>query len=619
MNAVEGVRYIGSHMGKASRKRQVVTERPRADWLIIIGAVAIALMTLISYWPAIHGGFIWDDNDYVTENPLITAPDGLARIWFSTEQTSQYFPLVYTMFRMEHAIWGMNPIGYHAVNVILHILTALLLWTLLRRLRIPGAWLASAIFALHPVNVESVAWITERKNCLSTVFYLLVLLTSLRFMDSEDRLRWKYCAYGLILYLLALFAKTTACTVPAAILVIHWLRGRKVDRTAILQMIPFAIIGVGMGYVSIWWERNIQGTFGTEFAFGFMDRLLVAARAIWFYLGKLVWPTKLTFSYPRWEINPHDPAQYVWPALCIAAVILLWRFRKLGRGPIAAGVFFAAVLSPMLGFISLYTFKYTFVADHYQYFACIGPIALFAAFISRRWRDRNVDVGLRYVLPCAILIVLGILTWRQARVYTDSESLWRDTIAKNPTSWLAHNNLANLLDRRGDTEEAIPHYQDAIRLNPDFAEGHLNYGIVLSDLGMLDEAIAQYKEALRIAPEWPDAYYDLGVVYGRQRKFALAADAYRTAIDLRPEYVEAHNNLGVTLIALGRPDQAIEHFRFVLATDPGMGRAHNNVAVALFDLGQYAEAWKEVRLAIVCGDNPNPAFVQALSKKMPPP
>jgi tetratricopeptide (TPR) repeat protein len=589
-------------MGKASKKRQVVNEHPRVDRLLIAGAVAIALMTLAAYWPAIHGGFIWDDDAYLTQNPLITAPDGLARIWFSTEQTSQYFPLVYTTFRMEHALWGMNPIGYHAVNVLLHILSALLLWTLLRRLKIPGAWIAA-----------------ERKNCLSTVFYLLVLLTSLRFMDATDRLRWRYHACGLILCALALFAKTTACTLPAAILVIHWFRGRKVDRAAFLRIIPFAVIGVAMGYVSIWWERNIQGTYGSEFAFGFIDRLLVAARAIWFYLGKLVWPTKLTFSYPRWEINPHAPAQYVWPVVCIAAVILLWRFRKSGRGPIAAAVFFAAALSPMLGFINLFTFKYTFVADHYQYVACMGPIALFAAFISRGWRDRKMYVGLRYVLPCAILIVLGFLTWRQAHVYTDSESLWRDTIAKNPTCWLAHNNLANLLDRRGDTDEAVPHYQETIRLNPDFAEGHLNYGIVLCDRGMLDQGIAQYKEALRIAPDWPDAYYDLGVAYASQGKVNEAVSAYRAAIDLRPEYVEAHNNLGVALIAQGHPDEAIEHFRFVLAADPNMGGAHENLAVALYDLRRYAEAWQEVRLAIECGNNPNPAFLEALSRKMPPP
>jgi len=605
-------------MSKATRKHAVAAKRPNVDRLLLAGAAVIVLITLAAYIPAIRGGFIWDDNDYLTENPLITAPDGLAKIWFSTDQTSQYFPLVYTTFRVEHAIWGMNPLGYHLVNVLFHIGNALLLWLILRRLSIRGAWLAAAIFALHPVQVESVAWITERKNVLSTAFSLLALLISLRFMDSERGWRKAYLL-GLMLYMLALFAKTTACTLPAAILVIHWLRGRKIGLREIARVIPFLALGVGMGLLSIWWEHNRQGTFGAEFLLSFPQRLIIASRVLWFYLGKLILPTKLAFSYPKWDVNPANPVQYGWLLGCIAGAFLLWRFRKSAKGAIAATVFFVATLAPMLGFINLYTFRYTFVADHYQYVACIGPIALFAWLISRGWANRNLDQATRYVLPTLILVVLAILTWNQARVYTDSESLWRDVLAKNPASWLGHNNLANLLTRRGDTEEGMPHYYEALKLNPDFAEGHLNLGIVLEGTGKYAAAVEQYERAIEIAPDWADAHYDMGVVLGKMHRLDAAIWHYERAVEIRPEYVEAHDNLGVALIGRGDLHGAMQHFARVLEMHPEHGGAHRNLAVALFYAGRYAEAWDECRLAAQYGNAPAPAFIEALSKKMPPP
>lgn len=603
-------------------KRTTCVRKPAASsgerYLVIAGTLAIILLTLIAYVPAMRAGYVWDDNDYLTENPYITDPGGLAKIWFSTDQPSQYFPLVYTTFRIEHAVWGMNPVGYHTVNVLLHIANALLIWLILRRLSIRGAWLAAAIFALHPVQVESVAWVTERKNVLSTLFYLLTVVASFRFMDSE-RGWWKHYLLGLATCMLALFAKTTACTIPAAVLVVHWMRGKRIGVREVAKVIPFFLLGVGMGIVSIWWERARQGTTGEAFAFSIPERFIVAGRALWFYLQKLFLPVGLTFSYPRWDINPAKPVQYAWLLGWIVIAGILWAYRSRCKGAIASLVFFVATLSPMLGFISLWTFRYTFVADHYQYLACVGPIALFAWLISRTWANRDTDWAIRYVMPGLILAVLGVLTWRQASAYAGPESLWRDTVAKNPTSWLAHNNLANLLTKRGELEEGMPHYYEALKLNPDFVEAHLNLGIALEVQGELSDALAQYKEVLRIDPTWPDGFYNMGVCLAKMGKVDEAIADYERAIELRPEYDKALNALGVALMSRGDFVGAIEQFSRILDMYPGHGLAHRNLATALFYSGRYADAWSEVRLATDCGSPPDQGFVQALSKEMPPP
>lgn len=371
----------------------------------LVGAAVILVATFLAYLPALKAGFIWDDDVYVTENPLLTAPDGLRQIWFSKHFQSQYFPLVYTTFRIEHALWGLNPTGYHVVNVLLHAVSALLVWGLLRRLAVPGAWFAAAIFALHPVHVESVAWITELKNTQSALFYLLALKAWLRFTEGERPRSWGDYALSFSFYALALFSKTTACTLPAAMLLVLWLRHEPLSRRRLLQTVPFIAARLAMGGVSILWEsHNFQEH--TRFAFGPLTRLLVASRALWFYAAKLAWPANLAFSYPRWEMDPRDPPQYLWMVAALVLTLLLWwRRPALGRGPLAAVLFFVAALSPVLGFFWLYTFHYSFVADHYQYLASVGLIALFAAAASRGTIRLSRHAALAAPLP--LLMLLG--------------------------------------------------------------------------------------------------------------------------------------------------------------------------------------------------------------------
>ena len=294
-------------------------------WLF---GLALVIATVLAYQPAWHGAFIWDDDQYVTENPLLTAPDGLRRIWFSLDSPSQYFPLTYTTFYLERPWWGLNPAGYHWVNLLLHAGNALLVWRLLARLRAPGAWLAAGIFALHPVQVESVAWITERKNALMAFFYLLTLLAWVRFIGGKTARPWRFYVLALFCYALTLLAKTTACTLPAALLLILWLEKIPIGWRRLAQVAPFLAMGIGMGLVTVWWERHHQGTHGQLFAIGWAERGLIASRAVWFYAGKLLWPANLTFSYPRWTISATDPAAYGWVAATAALGAGIWRARR---------------------------------------------------------------------------------------------------------------------------------------------------------------------------------------------------------------------------------------------------------------------------------------------------
>ena len=442
----------------------------RAHFHTLFFVLLLAGVTIFAYRPAWNGGFLWDDDDYIVKNDLLTASDGLQRIWFSLDSPSQYFPLVYTTFRIEHALWDLNPSGYHWVNLLLHVANALLVWRVLARLNVPGAWLAGAIFALHPVQVESVAWITERKNVLMGFFFLLTLLAWIAFIDERTKRPWCFYALALIVYVLALSAKSTACTLPAALFLILWLKETPITKQRLIQIIPFVVLSIGMGLLAVWWEHYHQGT--TRMVFPFLspiERILVASRAVWFYLSKLIWPSNLTFIYPKWNISPAHLLDYTWLLAGIVACVAIYFLRRyVGRSVEVAAAFFVITLSPVLGFIMLFTFRYTFVADHYQYLACIGPIALASAGVVSL-SDKFTEYR-AVIISAALLVVaiLGTLTWRQAATYADIETLWRTTLAKNPECWMAHTNLGLVLFQKGQIDDAIAHYRSALQMQPDW-------------------------------------------------------------------------------------------------------------------------------------------------------
>ncbi|MEP7015784.1 MAG: tetratricopeptide repeat protein [Verrucomicrobiota bacterium] len=561
--------------------RTIEVNRPYLKWACLFGLVIVAA-TIFAYRPAWNGGFIWDDDEYVTKNQLLVAPHGLQRIWLSLDSPSQYFPLTYTTFRIERRLWGLNPTGYHWVNILLHVANALLLWWLLSRLRIPGAWLAAGIFALHPVHVESVAWITERKNVLMGFFFLLTLLSWTEFIDQRTKQPRRFYALALIFYLLALFAKSTACTLPAVLFLILWLQKKRIDGRRTAQIAPFVLLGLAMGLVAIWWERYHQGTHGTLFALGPIERLIVATHAVWFYLGKLFWPANLTFIYPNWNIVPSDPLSYGWLAAGIAlCVAIYFARRRLGRGVEVAATFFVATLSPVLGFIMLYTFRYTFVADHYQYLASIGPIALVSAGLVKL--TESLRLGPRFLAGLGILIfsMLATLTWHQSKSYSDIETLWRTTLEKNPGCWMAENNLGDDLFRNGKIDEAIPHYEKSLQMHSDYPEAHYNYGNVLLLKGRVDEAIAEARQALALRPNDADEHVSLGNALLTKGLGDEAIEHYAKALELSPNHSSGHYNMGNALLLKNHLREGIGHYEKALAAQPDFFEALANLSWVL--------------------------------------
>lgn len=549
----------------------------------------LILATLAAYWPVFSAGFIWDDDAYVTENTLLTAPDGWSRIWFSAHSQSQYFPLVFTTLRWEYALWGLHPTGYHVVNVCLHLGNALLVWGLLRRLALPGAWLAAAVFALHPVQVETVAWVTELKNTESTMFYLLAVYAWLEFCGGRGR--WFY-ALALGLHALALFAKTTACTLPAALLLALWLKREPVSGRRIWQTLPFLLLGFSLGLLSVWWEKHL-GNYELKYHLlgGPVDRLLIATHALWFYTGKIFWPADLTFSYPRWEIHAGDWRQYGWLLACLAVAALVWLGRRsvasqpaiepgqrpvhwervrLGRGPVAALIFFVAALSPMLGFIPLYTFYFSYVADHYQYLACLGPIALIAGLAAYFFETVSWPGSHQWqrLLTGLLLCGLGLLTWQQCHAYRNLETLWVDTLEKNPRCWMAHTNLGRLLAQQGKLDEAEAHYRRALAIYSGEASTHYNYGNLLAKTARLEQAIAEYREAIKLAPEKPEAHNNLGFVLNQQHRPDEAIAEYERALFYQPDFAEAYYNLGNALAGEHRMDAAVAAYQRAVRLKP---------------------------------------------------
>jgi tetratricopeptide (TPR) repeat protein len=592
MNRTKGIRAAAERQPES-----LLVSLRSANWY---WGLLLVLSTILAYQLAWHAGFIWDDDRYVTQNRLLTAPDGLKRIWFSFDSPSQYFPLVYTVFRVEHVFWGLNSAGYHWVNILLHSANALLVWRLFRMLRIRGAWLAAALFALHPVQVESVAWITELKNVLMGFFFLLALLAWVKFLEDRPAGTWKYYALAFFFYALALLSKSTACTLPAALVLILWLKKKPIDVWRLAQVLPFVALGLGMGLLSIWWERYHQGTQAEFFKMGFPERILLASRALWFYAGKLVWPAKLTFSYPRWPISAANPFDYLWLLVTAGFLVVVYFARRLvGRSLEVAALFFAMTLSPMLGFIMLFTFHYSFVADHYQYLACLGPLTLAAAGLTKAFDHLEKGAALLRPIVCgAFLFMLGALSWRQCAMYRDWDTLWRATLANNPRSWMAHNNLALSLQMSGRLNEAVGHYLIALQINPGFGERHYNLANALAGLGRSDEAVYHYEKAIEMNPKHVRAYNNLAFLYAEMGKPDKAITNYMKALESDPNDAAAHNNLGGLLLKRNEVAEAVAHLRKAIEIDPAYYDAHYNLGNALLRGQHTDEALIEFRKAI---------------------
>jgi tetratricopeptide (TPR) repeat protein len=534
-----------------------IAKPPTAFWIIAIYALAI-----LAYLPVRHAGFIWDDDSYVTNNALLHEPGGLTRIWFEPGATAQYYPLVFTTFWIEHHIWGPHPLGYHLVNVLLHATSAVLLGFLLTRLSVPGAWLAAILFAVHPVEVESVAWITERKNVLSGVCYLGAALAYLRFAgitkrEAREYHDWPFYAAALVLFGAALLSKTVTASLPAALLLVLWYKRGRVTVRDLAWLAPLFVAGLILSSYTAWLEKTHVGAEGATWDLTWLQRCLIAGRALWFYAGKIVWPHPLIFNYPKWTIDALDKTLYLYPIAALAVIALLWCLRhRIGRGPLVAVLVFAGTLTPALGFFDVYPFRFSWVADHFQYHASIALIVLITGALATIMKNhRSLLIG----VSTALTLTLAVLTFRQAHVYRNRETLWTDTLAKNPDSWMAVHHLGNLAFEAGHLEQARQRYARVLEMAPWDPQAQYNYGAILHELSQNEAAVPYLREAIKMRPDYAKAHKMLAIVYAALGKLDPAVKEFDIALQINPNDAEAHRNIAQVLDALGRHAEAAIH------------------------------------------------------------
>jgi protein O-mannosyl-transferase len=586
----------------------------KRDWLF--GGLLLAA-TLLAYWPALHGGFVWDDDTHITANPTLRSLRGLWEIWFKPGATCQYYPLSFTCFWMEYQLWGLNPLGYHLVNVTLHCLVAVLLWQVLEKLQARGARLAGAIFALHPVCVMSVAWMTELKNTLSAALALAAGWAYVRFAGlgvygasatgvndlkrQAPGMGWRFVFLSLVLFLLAMFAKTAVSFLPATLLlIVWWQRGRLPGREMVPLLLMLMLVAA-MGAMTFYIEHQ-HGAAGPGFKLGLRERVVFSGRSFWFYLGKLFFPFKLTFVYERWAVNAVAGWQFLYPASMAGLLGLLWWQRKvIGRGPFVAMMHFFISTSLLILMIVLYMTRYTFVSDHWQYFGCMSVLALAAAGITGALHRLGTRSRLlKPVLTGTLLLVLGVLTWRQCGMYADIETLWQTTIARNPHAFIAYNNLSDVFLRKGQLDMAIAYAQKALEIRPDSFEVLNNLGNALLKTGQRDKAIESFQKAIELAPTDAISHYNLANSFLEAGQLDKAIVEFRKALDLQPDHPEAHNNLGAALMRLGRLDEAMIHYQKALALNPNYAEAHYNQGCIFDHQGKPEAAIQQYQQAVQC-------------------
>ena len=554
-------------------------------------ALALVVLAAISYLPALSGGFVWDDVIFA-EEPVIHSPSGLRSIWFSPadiRNEGHYWPVVYTSFWLEHKLWGLAPAGYHAGNIALHLLNCLLLWRLLVRLRVPGAAVIAAVFAVHPVHVESVAWIIERKDVLSALFYLSAVLVWIRFVEEQQPARY---ALALLLFTAGLLSKSVVVTLPAALLIWHWWQQGRVRRIDLLRLAPFVAVAVAITAADLSFYTSREPL---ELGYTLVERTLIAARALWFYAGKLLWPADLAVIYPLWEIDAGDLQAWAYLIAAGALAAMLWLGRRrIGRGPLAGVLFFAVTLGPVLGFVDYGYMQFSFVADRFQYLAGIGVLAVLigaaahgVAKLPARYRRGALG------LAVAVVVALGTLTWRQARVYRDEVTLFSHVVAHNPAARDAHLNLGSALIEAERFDEGLEASRVAVEQRPDSAGALANVGRALVYFQQLEEAEDHLRRAVQIDPRSTTAHQNLAEALRKQERYAEAVESYRAVLAIDEGFALAYAGMGTALFGERRYVEALDAMATALSLQPELPTAamlHLHMGRAARELGRLQEA-----------------------------
>jgi tetratricopeptide (TPR) repeat protein len=576
---------------------------------LLAGALLVGA-TLAAYLPALRGGFVWDDDATLTNNPLVKAADGLRRIWFTT-QAKDYWPVTYSALWAEWRVWGANPFWYHLTNVLLHAASACLIAAILGRLfgraesgspaevpriRRKGApsfaeaperlqslapWLAAFLFALHPVNVESVAWITQQKNLWAMLFSLLSILSFIpadtatdapaaKRQDAPGEASAKAAPppfLSLAFFTLAMLSKGSAAPIPVVLLgLILW--RRRLTRRDLLHLAPFFAVSVILVAADLRFQaRDALGE--AIRSAGIPERLLGAGAVVWFYLGKSLFPAGLSFVYPQWHVRTDALGWWIPLASAAAVTVALFALRKRswGRPLFFVWACFCAMLVPVMGLADAYFMKYSLVADHYAYMAQVAAVAVAALAWDRLRPGRPNLERAAVALAAGVVCALGVLTWRQCETYRDTRTLYEATLRRNPDAWLIHYNLGEMLLEERRIPEAAAHFRDALRARPDYMEAHNNLGIALAEMNQVPLAVAEFREAVRLKPEYAPARVNLGNALAQTGHPTEAVGQFREAVRLEPDYAEAHRGLGLALHALDRDAEAVPEMRLAERLD----------------------------------------------------
>ena len=578
------------------------------DWLLgllLIGAV------ILTYMPIWHAGYIWDDDMMVTENPVVVGPLGLKEIW--TTSAADICPLTLTTFWLEHRLWVVDALPYHLVNVFQHAACTILLWRVLWNLRVPGAWLGAALWALHPVQVESVAWIAEMKNTESTLFFLLSILFFVKWTETKEsgRHRETNWNYGLMVLfaVLAMASKSSTVVLPVVLCLCAWWMEGRWRWSSLVKVTPIFLLSLIACVVSIWTQgMRMAEDADPQWVRSWPERLATTGDAVWFYLGKLLWPHPLMTIYPRWQIDSAQWISYL-PLLAVIIVsFVLWLKCESLRGSLLAWIYFLAALLPVLGLLDLYFQRFSFVADHLQYLAGIGPLALIGAGMA--WLGNAVIPQKRWLqsgLGAAVLLILGLLSWQRVWAYESKSTLWTDAAAKNPSSWTASNNLGLSLAERGRVDAAMDKFQKALEIRPNYADAHNNLGLALVQKGEIDAAIAEYQKALAINPNRGDTHNNLGMALVQKGRTDEAVPHFQRAVQISPNYGDAYNSLGIGLSQMGRVDDAITQFQTALRINPNNSQAQYNLGVAFFQKGEVDAAISQYEKSLALDPNNAPS------------
>ena len=569
------------------------------------GILCLSLLVAISYSPTLDAEFIWDDSIFVDE-PLIQQWSGIWSIWLSPRDIREghYWPVVYSSFWLEEKLWGFEPAGYHAVNVLLHLANCLLVWILMVRLNVTGAWAVAAVFAVHPLHVDSVAWIIERKDLLSALFYFAAALAWIRYVDA--RRPSLYCG-ALVFFGLALLSKSIAVTLPVALLIWHaWRRGR-VDRADWLRLGPIFAVAILITAADLSFYQSREPL---DLGYSVIERALIAARALFFYCWKLLWPTELAVIYPHWNVDAFDPVSWAFLIGAVAVPAVLWAIRRrIGTGPLVGASYFAVTLAPVLGFVDYGFMQFSFVAERFQYLAGIGVLAVVVSAMAHAagrpqgWSRIAVHAG-----GAIVLALLAVKTWSQAQVYRDATTFFQHILSLNPNARDAHLNLADALVAKGRFDDSLAAARIAIEQRPDHANAHHVLGRALAGLKRFDEAEDAFSKARELAPLDATIVHNTGQMFREAGRHEDAVEKFREALEIQPDLAVARGAMGVSLNALGRYEEALEATTAAMSQWPYLrqfGVLQQSAGYAAWKLNDLPKAAHHFQIALE--DDPNDA------------